>query len=466
MTEITALRPAFDRLCAGTLPRRTGFGLTERRAALRRLAKTVRDHRAEIAAAVAADMGKHPVEADLTEVLPVLSEISHAARHLKAWMAPRRVWPTLTMFGTSAAVHPEAKGVALVIAPWNFPFLLAMAPVVSAIAAGNAVMVKPSEMTPATSALLARLLPAALPGLAELATGGPEVSQALLDMPFDHIFFAGSPAVGKIVMAAAARNLVPVTLELGGKSPVVIGPDADIERAAKWVAWGKGLNAGQICVAPDHVHVQETVMEPFRTALRAAFAKAFGQDAGASSDLTHIVNDRHFARLSQLVTDAKAQGAEVESLGHDDPATGVMSPKLVTGTTPGMAISTEEIFGPLLPLIPYRDLSEPIATINAGPKPLTLYAFGGAAMVDKLRAETSSGSMGVNLTILPFSHLNLPFGGVGNSGMGSGHGRAGFDSFSHLKPVLRNRFSLMPLLFPPYTGRVKRLRNWVLRLVE
>lgn len=457
-------RPAFDRLMAGTPARRLSFTLAERRAALARLAAAVKAQRAEIAAAVAADMGKPAVEADLTEVMPVLSEIFHTARHLRAWMRPRRVRPTLLMLGTSAALHPEPKGVALVIAPWNFPFLLAVAPVVSALAAGNAVIVKPSELTPATAALLARLLPAALPGLVEVAPGGPEVAQALLDLPFDHIFFTGSPAVGKIVMAAAAKNLTPVTLELGGKSPVVVGPEADLTRAAQWVAWGKGLNAGQICVAPDHVFVHHSIAPAFRTALRAAFAKSYGPDAGASPDLTHIVNDRHFARLGALLADAETKGAEIEALGTDRPAARIMAPRLLTGLTRDMAISNEEIFGPLLPLIPYHDLAEPIAAINAGPKPLTIYAFGGADLAKRLGAETSSGSLGVNLTIMPFTHLNLPFGGVGNSGMGAGHGKAGFDAFSHLKPVLKNRFTLLPMLFPPYTGRVKRLVDWALRL--
>ncbi|MCF8511571.1 MAG: aldehyde dehydrogenase family protein [Rhodobacteraceae bacterium] len=466
MTDLAALRPAFDRLKAGNPARRLTFGFAERRKALARLGQVVRDHRDAIAAAVAADMGKHPVEADLVEVMPVLSEISHCQKHLRGWMRRRAVWPTLLMLGTSAALHPEPKGVALVIAPWNFPFLLALAPVISAIAAGNAVMVKPSELTPATSALIARLLPLALPDLAQVIEGGADVAQALLDMPFDHIFFTGSPAVGKIVLAAAAKNLAPVTLELGGKSPVVVGADADLAQAAKWVAWGKGLNAGQICVAPDHVYVHETVMENFRSALRAAFAKSYGRDAGASPDLTHIVNDRHFARLSGLLEDALRRGATVEALGKDDPSRQIMAPKLITGTTPEMAISTDEIFGPLLPLIPYRNLTEVVAAINAGPKPLTLYAFGGGNLVGRLRDETSSGSVGVNLTVMPFIHANLPFGGVGNSGMGAGHGKAGFDTFSHLKPVLKNRFTLLPMLFPPYSAKVRRLKNLVLQLVK
>lgn len=466
MSDLAALRPAFDRLKAGNAARRLSFGYRERRAALARLARVVQDHRAEIAAAVAADMGKPATEADLVEVLPVLAEISHSARHLRRWMRARHAWPTLLMLGTSAALHPEPKGVALVIAPWNFPFMLALVPVVSAIAAGNAVVVKPSEITPATSALIARLLPLALPDLALVVEGGPEASQALLELPFDHIFFTGSPAVGKIVMAAAAKNLTPVTLELGGKSPVVVGPDADVAVAAKWVVWGKGLNAGQICVAPDHVHVHESLLEPLRAALKARFRASYGVDAGASGDLTHIVNDRHFARLSGLLADASAKGAVIEALGTDTAASRAMAPRLITGTRPDMAISTEEIFGPLLPLIPYHDLAEPIAAINAGPKPLTIYAFGGAGLVTRLRDETSSGSLGVNLTVMPFIHSNLPFGGVGNSGMGSGHGRAGFDTFSHLKPVLKNRFTLLPLLFPPYGARVRRLKDIVLRLVK
>ena len=460
MDDITSLEARIAGLLAGSAKRRAGFGLEARKAALARLAETLLAHRDEIARAVGADLGKPAVEADLVEVLPVLAEISHARRHLRSWLRPRRVWPTLMTLGTTAARHPQPKGVALIIAPWNFPFLLALSPVVSAIAAGNAVVVKPSELTPATSALIARLLPQALPGLAEVFEGGPEISQALLAQPFDHIFFTGSPGVGKIVMAAAARHLTPVTLELGGKSPVVLGADADIAEAAKWIAWGKVVNAGQICVAPDHVFVPESLLPALAAAIRSTWQKM------AAGGTTAIVNDRHQARLMALMADATAKGAQVEALGPDRPETRQMAARLLTGTTADMAISSEEIFGPLLPLIPYRELAEPIAAINAGPKPLTIYAFGGTDLVARLRAETSSGSLGVNLTIMPFIHQNLPFGGIGNSGMGVAHGREGFDSFSHLKPVMRNRFTLLPLMFPPYTRRVRRLKDLVLRLVR
>lgn len=458
----------FARLQAGNFERRKSFDLAARRAALKTLTAVLLRHRDEIRAAVAADMGKPAVEAELVELLPILSEISHSRRHLRRWMRPRRAWPTLLMLGTTAAVHPEAKGVVLVIAPWNFPMTLAIAPLVSAIAAGNAVMVKPSEMTPATSTLIARLLAMAFPpDLVAVVEGGPETSTALLDLPFDHVFFTGSPAVGKIVMAAAARNLTPVTLELGGKSPVVVGPGADLNEAAKWIVWAKGVNAGQICVSPDHLYVHESQIEPLQVAIKAQFAATYGADAGASKDLAHIVNDRHFARLTGLVEDAAAKGALVQALGKDDPARRVMAPRLLTGTTPGMRIWEEEIFGPLLPILAYSDPARVIAAINAGPKPLTLYLFSkDNALIDRFRRETSSGSIGVNLTIMPFIHNNLPFGGIGNSGMGAAHGKAGFDSFSHLKPVMRNRFTLMPLLFPPYGKRARRLKDIVMRLVK
>lgn len=444
---------------ADALTRRSGFGLSQRRAALRSLSATLIRHKSAIIAALHADQGKAPTEVELVEIMPTLSEISHAIRYLRGWMRPRRAWPTLLMLGTSARVHPQPKGVVLVIAPWNFPLLLALGPVVSAIAAGNAVVLKPSEMTPATSALLARLCAEAFPdGLVRVVEGGAGTAQALLDLPFDHIFFTGSPAVGRAVMAAAAKSLTPVTLELGGKSPVIVGPDADLAATARWLAWGNGLNAGQICVAPDHVFVPRALVAPLAQAITDQMARFYGADAGASGDLCQIVNSGHFVRLTALLDDARDKGAEVRSMGTDIPARNLMAPRLVLGTTPEMAISQDEIFGPLLPLIPYDDLSEAVARINAAPKPLILYIFAkDGGLIDRVSAQTQSGSVGVNLTVMPFIHANFGFGGVGNSGMGAGHGRVGFDTFSHLKPVMRNRFTLLTLLFPPYKARAKRV---------
>ena len=357
----------FEAARARALAQRATFGKTARRAALKALSQVIMRHRANIIAAVGADQGKAATEVELVEIMPTLSELSHARSHLGRWMAQRRVWPTLLMLGTSARVMPQPKGVVLVIGPWNFPVLLALGPVISALAAGNRVILKPSEVTPATSALLARMMAEAFPdGMVQVVQGGPEVAQALTELPFDHIFFTGSPAVGKIVMQAAARNLTPVTLELGGKSPVVIGPDADMAGAARWLAWGKGLNAGQICVAPDHVFVPRGRVQDFAAAFGTEMARLYGADPAGQGDLSQIVNARHFDRLNHLLADATTKGARVQSLGADAPDRHLMTPKLIFDTTADMALSQDEIFGPLLPILPYDSLDQPIAAINAG----------------------------------------------------------------------------------------------------
>lgn len=458
MQDMTSPAAAFAALAAGTDRRRKNFGLIERRAALSALERVLRANRAAIGAALRADLGRPEAETDLVELLPVLTEIGHTRSSLRRWMRPRRAAPTLAMLGTSARVMPEAKGVVLILAPWNFPLMLCLAPLVSALAAGNAAVLKPSELTPATGELLARLVAEALPAdLVHVALGGVEVAQALLEQPFDHIFFTGSPAVGRKVMQAAARHLTPVTLELGGKSPVIVGPDADLAQAARWIVWGKVMNAGQVCVGPDHVFVHASRMAELRAALVAEFTRQGG-------DIPRIANPRHHARLVGLAEDAVAKGAVVTSFGRDDPAALRLAPRLIEGQGAEMAVASEEIFGPLLPLIPFDDVSQVIARINAAPKPLALYIFArDRALVDLVTAGTSSGSVGVNLTVMTFSHGNLPFGGVGNSGMGAAHGRAGFETFSHLKPVLRNWGSLLPLVFPPYGARVRRLIGAMVR---
>ncbi len=448
--------------------RRESFGYEQRRIALTNLAKTVRRNRLEIIAALGQDQGKAPDEVDVVEIIPTLSEISHAISHLARWMRPRRVWPTALMIGTTTRILPQAKGVVLIIAPWNFPLLLALGPVASAIAAGNAVVLKPSEMTPATSALLVKICAQAFPdGLVQVVEGGPDVSRALLTQRFDHIFFTGSPAVGRIVMQAAAHHLTPVTLELGGKSPVILTHDADLVDAARWIVWGKGVNAGQICVAPDHVFVPQSLLESLAQTIEAQFALSYGADVGASPDYCQIVNQRHFSRLMALLDDAVQKGATVRAFGQDQPERTKIAPRLLLGTTPEMEISHEEIFGPLLPLIPYDDLSDVIDKVNASPKPLILYIFAKSrSVISRISGATQSGSVGVNLTLMPFIHGNIGFGGVGASGMGEGHGRAGFDTFSHLKPVMKNQFTLLTLLFPPYGPKVKRMVRLLLAYLK
>lgn len=442
--------------------RRKSFDRTARQKALLALRDMVLDHQEDIAVAMAADFGKAATEVALTEILPVLQEISHARKSLRGWMRPRRVWPTLIMLGTAGRILPEPKGVCLIIAPWNYPVNLALGPLVSALAAGNSVILKPSELTPNTSALLARLIGQTFaPDLVAVLEGGPEMSTALLELPFDHIFFTGSPAVGKIVMAAAAKTLASVTLELGGKSPVIVGPGANLARAAKWICWGKFLNAGQTCVAPDHVFVHTSVQEPFVAAMRAAIDAAYGKDPRTSQHFARIVNRRNWGRVTNLLEEAKLGGAQVLMGGESDEATRYLAPTLLAGTRAQMAISREEIFGPVLPIIAYEQASSVVDQINAGEKPLALYVFGDNSLADTVTSGTSSGSVGVNLTVLPFSHGNLPFGGIGNSGLGAAHGHAGFKAFSHEKPVLKNLFSLIPLVFPPYTGLVKRLAKLI-----
>jgi aldehyde dehydrogenase (NAD+) len=444
--------------------RRLNFGLAERRAALENLSRAIRKNDAAIFAALKSDFGKPEAEVILSEILPVMQEIRHTLRHLRRWMRPARHLPSLTTLGTSARVVPQARGVCLIISPWNYPFNLALGPLVSCLAAGNSAILKPSEMTPATSALIARIIAEAFPpDLVTVIEGGKDVSQALLALPFDHIFFTGSPAVGRAVMEAASKHLTSVTLELGGKSPTIVGPDADIELAAKWIAFGKFINAGQTCIAPDHLFVHASVKDRFLVALRARIAKAYGSGAD-SPHLAKIVNDHHARRLAGLLDDAKAKGAKVLSGGSAQGR--AIEPTLLDAITPEMEIDREEIFGPVLPVMTYDDIEIVLARINARPKPLSLYIFDrDKARVDHILAATSSGGAGVNLTVLQYSHAGLPFGGVNNSGIGAAHGYDGFRAFSHERAVLRNRFSALPLVFPPYDGLAGRLIGFAKRLL-
>ncbi len=451
-----AIAAAFSSQRAGVEARRLSFGLAERRAALARLGKAVAARQQDLIEAMAQDFGKPEAEVILTEILPVLQEIRHSSRHLRRWMRPARVAPTLATFGTSGRIVPQARGVCLIVAPWNYPFNLCLGPLVSCLAAGNSAILKPSEMTPATSALIADLVAETFPPeLVTVIQGGVEVSQELLALPFDHIFFTGSPEVGKLVMAAASRHLTSVTLELGGKSPVIVGPDADIAKAAAWVAFGKFANAGQTCIAPDHVFVHETVRAAFLAALRQRIEAAYGSGA-RSPNLARIVNDRHAGRLAGLISDAVDKGARILTGGMRDGT--ALAPTLIEAITPEMKIDHEEIFGPVLPILPYTDLQTVIDRINARPKPLALYVFDrDRARVDQILTATSSGGAGVNLTVLHYTHAGLPFGGVNNSGIGAAHGHHGFRAFSHERAVLRNRFSALPALFPPYTAQKQRL---------
>ena len=432
-----------------------------RRAQLKRLKANISAAADDISAALKADLGKCELEAYTSETVLVLGEIDYALKHLSRWSEPRRVRVPLPFQPARGRVVPEPLGVVLIISPWNYPFQLALDPLVSAIAAGNCAVVKPSEIAPHTSALITKLIAETFPPEYVTAVeGDAEVSQALLAESFDHIFFTGSPAIGKIVMRAAAEHLTPVTLELGGKSPCVVTAEADIAVAAKRIVWGKCLNAGQTCVAPDYLLVQQEIKDQLLAAIAQTTVDFFGEDMAQSPDYGRIVSDRHFQRLQTLMTDALAAGEKVIG-GQSDADTRYLALTVIDQVPPTAKAMQEEIFGPILPVLTYGELGEAIAFINQRPKPLALYLFSTDATEQQIVAtQTSSGGLCFNETITHCAMQTLPFGGVGQSGMGSAHGKAGFDTFSHHKSILKNPTWLdIPLRYPPYEGKLKWLKK-------
>ncbi|NWJ39614.1 MAG: aldehyde dehydrogenase family protein [Geothrix sp.] len=439
----------------------------QRKAKLRALLEALMAHRAEAQAALAADFRKAPEEVDLTELYPVISELKDALRHLPRWMKPRRVPTPIGLLGSAGTIIHEPRGVVLIIAPWNYPIYLTLGPLVSALAAGNCAVIKPSEFTPRTNAFLRKLLGGLFPEEeVTLVEGEADTAQALLALPFDHVFFTGSPAVGKVVMKAAAEHLSSVTLELGGKSPVLVDADADLENAARKIAWGKCVNAGQTCVAPDYVLVHERVHAALVEALKRALVDFYGAEADTrrlNPDLARIIHDHHHARLLRLLQDSR--GVVVFG-GENDPATRYMEPTLLTEVDPASPIMQEEIFGPLLPILKVQDMDAAVAFVNARPKPLALYVFSGSRRnAEALIGRTTAGGGCINDTLLHFAHTGLPTGGVNTSGFGKAHGRHGFETFSNARGILRQRtrFSALQLMYPPYTGFVRRLIDLTLK---
>jgi aldehyde dehydrogenase (NAD+) len=421
---------------------------------LRRFERALFAHADDIRAAMWEDYRKPAAEVDLSEIYPVVSEARHAIRHLRSWMKPKRVGMRLALLGGRSTIVHEPKGVVLIIAPWNFPFNLTLGPLVSAIAAGNCAILKPSEMTPASTACMKRIL-GELFDEREVAVieGDATVAEALLRKRFDHIFFTGSPAVGRVVMKAAAEHLTPVTLELGGKSPVIVDATANIGEAAKKIAWGKFFNCGQICIAPDYVLVDERVRQPFLDALKRSI-DALGSEGSRGI----IVNERHAARIKRLFDSAMEQGAEVVTGGVFRGRE--IAPTVLTNVAADAPVMQEEIFGPILPVLTYRSLDDAFEAIAAKEKPLVLYAFSrDRRVVKRILARTSAGGTAVNHALVHFYQLNLPFGGVGNSGVGKAHGYYGFEAFSNARGVFdqRLRFSPIEMLYPPYRGKLKQM---------
>jgi aldehyde dehydrogenase (NAD+) len=465
-----ALRALFDRQ-AERLPAIRRTGAAERIERLRRLRRAVAGHLDDLRAALRADFGKPEVETDLTEYLAAMGEIDHAIRHVRRWMRPKRVPTPLMLFGTRSRVHREPKGQVLIIGPWNYPFNLTLSPLVAAVAAGNCVILKPSEMTPRTSELIARVVAEAfLPEEVAVVQGDKDLATALLELPFHHIFFTGSTRVGRIVMTAAARNLTPVTLELGGKCPVILDASADLAQAASRLAWGKFLNGGQTCIAPDYLLAPEPLVEPFVREFEAAVKRFFGPDPDAhlaSEDLAQVINPAAFRRLRGLVEDTVKAGARLEMGGRYDEARRRIAPTLLSGVSFDMPVMGEEIFGPILPVIAYRDRSEVYARLRTLPKPLALYVFArDGAVIDEVLRETSAGGTSVNNTILHVANPSLPFGGDGPSGIGKYHGEAGFLAFGNERAVLRQSWpDISPLLHPPYSAAVRDRLGWIRRFL-
>jgi coniferyl-aldehyde dehydrogenase len=435
---------------------------------LRRLRRMVEQHEAAFAAAIDADFGgRSRHETLVAEVFVIVAAVKHAIRHVGGWMKMRRAPTAMHYRPGYNRILPQPVGVAGIVAPWNYPLQLALGPAVAALAAGNRVLLKPSELTPAFAALLERLV-AETYTEEEFAvvTGGPEAGRVFVEQRFDHLLFTGSTAVGRLVAQAAAKNLTPVTLELGGKSPAILDPGCDFALAAPRVALGKLLNAGQTCIAPDYVLAPVARVQEFAAALRTA-ASAMYPKYVANADYTSIVSERHYARLIALLEDAKAKGATLVELGEaPDALHRRLPPVLVLGATDDMAVMREEIFGPILPLVGYRSLDEAIAYVNARERPLALYWFGDdAASRERVLARTLSGGVTVNDCLWHFAQEDLPFGGVGASGIGAYHGEAGFRTFSKEKPVFfQSRLNGMFLMRPPYGRAFERVVALLRRL--
>lgn len=447
----------------------------ERKAQLRALRGVLSAAMGEFVDAICRDYGwRSHDETRMAEFVPSLTMVTDALRNVRGWMRPERRGRGAIFWPGRNRVHWQPKGVVLIISPWNYPLLLAVGPLAAALAAGNRVIIKPSEATPATSAALKRHLEAGLGAdRVTVATGGPELASALCRLPFDHILFTGSTPVGRKVMQAAAETLTPVTLELGGKSPAIVHEDYELPRAVARIARGKLLNAGQTCIAPDYALVPRRRVEEFVGRYQETVAALYPRVID-NRDYTAIINERHYQRLLALVADARGKGARITVI---DPArelpsgecgssnTRKIAPVVLTGVGDTMDVMREEIFGPLLPVVPYDTLDEAIAYVNGRPRPLALYYFDSdGARIQHVLARTVSGGATINDTLYHFAQERLPFGGIGQSGIGAYHGREGFRTFSHGKGTFfQSRHTLTNLLVPPYGGTFRRMIAFAIR---
>lgn len=433
-----------------------------RKAILKKLLDTIITHETEITNALYADFKKPEFEAVLTETNYVITELKDTIKNIKKWAKPKMVLPSILNFPSTDYIYSEPYGKVLIIAPWNYPFQLAICPLVSAIAAGNQVVLKPSELTPHTSAVITKIIKQTFAvNHVEVVEGGVEASQSLLAQRWDYIFFTGSVAVGKIVAKAAAENLTPVTLELGGKNPCIIDETANLKIAAKRIIWGKFINAGQTCIAPDYLLVHNTIKTEFVDFLKKEITLAYGKKPEISPDYPRIINAKNWTRLVQMIeADKVIFGGQTNEKEH------YISPTLIQETDLDSAIMKEEIFGPLLPILSYQSEADLHAIISRYEKPLSLYVFTkNTTFAEKIIQDYSFGGGCVNDTVVHFSNKRLPFGGVGHSGIGAYHGTLSFDTFSHKKAIVKKAYWLdLPMRYAPYKNKlttIKKLLKWI-----
>lgn len=423
-------------------------------------------YRQAIREALYADFKKPYIETDLTEIYLVIREIKHAKKNLHYWMSKHRVPTPLALFGTSSYYIYEPKGVCLIISPWNYPVNLTFTPLVSAIAAGNPVIIKPSELTPHTSKVMATIIKALFNDHeVALFEGEVEVAQSLLKLPFNHIFFTGSPKVGKLVMAAASKHLASVTLELGGKSPTIIDQTANINSAIESLVWGKHLNKGQTCIAPDYVFIHQSIKDKFLQAYKAKVQCYYSDDPSTSSSYSRIVNKSHFDRLVGYIENAKTQGATIELGGGYDSKEHYIEPTVISNLNEDTLLLNEEIFGPIMPIKTYNDIDEVIDYLNRKEKPLSLYIYSqDTKNVKKIINNTRAGSTCINTNALQASNHALPFGGSNNSGIGKSHGFFGFQEFSNPRAVLKRQTKgPLNLLLPPYNKFKQKIADLTIK---
>ncbi len=440
----------------------------ERKEKLKKILRKTLELKTEISQAIYSDFKKPAAETELTEILPLTMEIRNTIRNLHYWVKPLKTRTPLVLFGSSGKIYYRPKGNVLIISPWNYPFLLSVGPIVSAIAAGNTIVLKPSELTPNTSNFLAGFFKDIFDE-SEVAVieGGKETAQQLLKLPFDHIFFTGGTTVGKIVMEAAAKNLTSVTLELGGKSPVFIDDSANLKLAAQRIVWGKYLNAGQTCIAPDYILIKKEKFAQFLNLAKHFIKKYYGKELknNPAESLCNIVNESNVTRLNFLISDALSHGAVLEYGDRNSDKGNFLSPRILSNVNLESRIMEEEIFGPIMPILFYKDFDNAVQIIRKNPNPLSLYYFGSdKSTLRKLINKVPAGGIVVNDVVVHFANTKMEFGGVRQSGLGKSHGYAGFKAFSNEVPVLRQpKHTAISLIYPPYNKLKKKIIDGIIK---